>query len=308
MATLNGAKALGIGDITGSITVGKRADIILIRGNDINIAPVADIETSVVQSATPANVDTVLVDGRIVKRGGKLVAYDVDKIVRDAKASALRIRTAAGGRLAPRSTTEGVAMQWASNLARAAAGQRLRSLAGLRQQRQRPGLPVAPAAHGGRVRAGGPTDAVARLLADPIGDKLGQRVIVENRPGPEATSATSWSRSRRPMATRSRLSTVANGQSESLPAGKIRRRARFGPMSLAVRADRDGGAGALEASRPRFIAVHGASRAESPRLGRQRHPAASQRRILQGCPAARHRPCALQGRRPAIDLVRAAST
>ncbi len=102
MATLNGAKALGIADVTGSITVGKRADIILIRGNDINIAPVADIEASVVQSATPANVDTVLVDGRIVKRGGRLVAHDVDRIVRDAKASALRIRTAAGGRLAPR--------------------------------------------------------------------------------------------------------------------------------------------------------------------------------------------------------------
>ena len=101
MATQNGATALGIGDMTGSITAGKRADIILIRGNDINIAPVADVEASVVQSATPANVDTVLVDGRIVKRGGRLVAYDVDKIVRDAKASALRIRAAAGGRLAP---------------------------------------------------------------------------------------------------------------------------------------------------------------------------------------------------------------
>jgi 5-methylthioadenosine/S-adenosylhomocysteine deaminase len=101
MATLNGAKALGLGEVTGSITVGKRADIILIRGNDINIAPIADIEASVVQSATPANVDTVMVDGRIVKRGGRLVAYDVDRVVRDAKASALRIRTAAGGRLAP---------------------------------------------------------------------------------------------------------------------------------------------------------------------------------------------------------------
>jgi cytosine/adenosine deaminase-related metal-dependent hydrolase len=100
MATLNGAKALGIGNTTGSIVAGKRADIILIRGNDINVAPVADIEASVVQSATPANVDTVLADGRIVKRGGKL-AYDVDKIVRDAKAAALRIRTLAGGRLAP---------------------------------------------------------------------------------------------------------------------------------------------------------------------------------------------------------------
>jgi cytosine/adenosine deaminase-related metal-dependent hydrolase len=104
MATLNGAKALGLGDVTGSLAVGKRADIILIRGNDINIAPVADIETSVVQSATPANVDTVMVDGRIVKRGGRLVAHDVPKVVRDATASALKIRTAAGGRLAPAKT------------------------------------------------------------------------------------------------------------------------------------------------------------------------------------------------------------
>ena len=101
MATINGAKALGLGEVTGSLTVGKRADVILIRGNDVNIAPVANIETAVVQSATPANVDTVLVDGRIVKRGGKLVAYDVERIVRQAKASALRIRAAAGGVLAP---------------------------------------------------------------------------------------------------------------------------------------------------------------------------------------------------------------
>jgi cytosine/adenosine deaminase-related metal-dependent hydrolase len=101
MATLNGAKALGLGDVTGSLTVGKRADVILIRTNDVNVAPLANIETTVVQSATPANVDTVLVDGRIVKRQGKLVAYDVEKVVRDAKASSLRIRTSAGGVLTP---------------------------------------------------------------------------------------------------------------------------------------------------------------------------------------------------------------
>ena len=96
MATINGAQALGLGDVTGSLTPGKRADIILIRATDLNIAPLAQIETTVVMSATPANVDTVMVDGRIVKRGGKLDSYDVDKIVRDAKASALRIRAAAG--------------------------------------------------------------------------------------------------------------------------------------------------------------------------------------------------------------------
>src|ERR1051325_8730077 len=46
MATINGAKALGIGDVTGSLTVGKRADIILIRGSDVNIAPIANVATT----------------------------------------------------------------------------------------------------------------------------------------------------------------------------------------------------------------------------------------------------------------------
>ena len=101
MATINGARALGLGDVTGSLTVGKRADIIMIRGNDINVAPVANVETAVVQSATPANVDTVMVDGKIVKRGGRLVGYDVAAIVERAKASSLRIRAATGGVLAP---------------------------------------------------------------------------------------------------------------------------------------------------------------------------------------------------------------
>lgn len=42
-----------------------------------------------------------MVDGKIVKRGGKLVAYDVSNIVRSAKESSLRIRKSAGGRLTP---------------------------------------------------------------------------------------------------------------------------------------------------------------------------------------------------------------
>ena len=88
----------------GSIAPGKRADLILIRGNDVNIAPIANPETSVVQGGSPSNVDTVMVDGRIVKRGGRLVAYDIDNIVREAKESALRIRAVAGGRLAPAPT------------------------------------------------------------------------------------------------------------------------------------------------------------------------------------------------------------
>ncbi|WP_439656682.1 amidohydrolase family protein [Lentzea sp. HUAS TT2] len=101
MATLNGARALGLGDVTGSITVGKRADVILVRANDVNLAPGGLFETTLVQAATAANVDTVFSDGRIIKRGGRLVAYDVERIVGDARASSLRIRTAAGGILTP---------------------------------------------------------------------------------------------------------------------------------------------------------------------------------------------------------------
>lgn len=101
MATINGARALGLGDVTGSLTPGKQADIILIRTNDLNTAPLANIETTVVMAATAANVDTVMVDGRILKRGGRLVDCDVAEVVGQARRSAMRIRTAAGGILAP---------------------------------------------------------------------------------------------------------------------------------------------------------------------------------------------------------------
>lgn len=103
MGTINGARALGLADVTGSLTPGKRADLILVRTGDLNIAPLANIETTIVQSATPANVDTVMVDGRIVKRQGKMVGYDVGAIVERAKRSALKIRNAAGGVLRPMS-------------------------------------------------------------------------------------------------------------------------------------------------------------------------------------------------------------
>jgi len=101
MGTINGAKALGLGDVTGSLTPGKRADIVLIRTDDVNTAPVGNIETMVVLAATPANVDTVMVDGRMLKRHGKLVGFDVPRIVGGATRSAERIRTAAGGNLKP---------------------------------------------------------------------------------------------------------------------------------------------------------------------------------------------------------------
>ncbi len=99
IATLNGARALGLAEITGSLSPGKAADLLLVRAQDINVAPLAAVESAIVRAVTPANVDSVLVDGRFVKRAGELVGIDVAAVVRDATAAAEKIRERAGGRL-----------------------------------------------------------------------------------------------------------------------------------------------------------------------------------------------------------------
>ena len=73
-ATLDGAKVAGIADRTGSITPGKKADVVIIDGGAVNVAPVIDPVAAVVLAADISNVDTVIVDGKILKRNGKLLA------------------------------------------------------------------------------------------------------------------------------------------------------------------------------------------------------------------------------------------
>jgi 5-methylthioadenosine/S-adenosylhomocysteine deaminase len=77
---------------SGTILPGKRADLILVRTDDINIGPLGDPLTAIVRSAQPANVDMVVVDGRILKRGGKLTAVDVGTVVHEAAESLLELK------------------------------------------------------------------------------------------------------------------------------------------------------------------------------------------------------------------------
>ena len=100
IGTLAGARALGLGDEVGSLIPGKAADILLVRADDLNVGPLAAVESAIVRAVTPANVDSVLVGGRFVKRGGELVGIDAAALMRDANESAERIRQKAGGRLA----------------------------------------------------------------------------------------------------------------------------------------------------------------------------------------------------------------
>ena len=92
MATINGARGLGVGDRIGSLVPGKRADIIMVRTSDINIGPMTDAAHLLVEAAQPSNVDTVMVDGRILKRRGRLTAIDTREVVRQAAATLVRAR------------------------------------------------------------------------------------------------------------------------------------------------------------------------------------------------------------------------
>lgn len=79
-ATIDGARALGLEGKVGSLTPGKQADVVLIRATDINLSPVNDPVGAVVLSAHTGNVDSVFVAGKAVKRGGRLVDVNLDRI------------------------------------------------------------------------------------------------------------------------------------------------------------------------------------------------------------------------------------
>ena len=84
LATIEGARSMGMADMIGSLKPGKRADLIMVSTRDINLAVFGDPAHMLVTAAQPANVDTVVIDGRILKRSGRLVHLNVAQIATDA--------------------------------------------------------------------------------------------------------------------------------------------------------------------------------------------------------------------------------
>lgn len=75
-ATMEGAKANGLDSKVGSLSPGKQADIIMLRTDRMNVTPLNDPATAVVLGMDTGNVDTVLVAGRVMKQGGRLLHVD----------------------------------------------------------------------------------------------------------------------------------------------------------------------------------------------------------------------------------------
>lgn len=90
MATINGAKALGVDNIVGSLEKGKKADIIILNTDLIETYPTVDIITNIVHNIQSFNVDTTIINGEVLMKNHKLLLnideeelkYNIDKITK----------------------------------------------------------------------------------------------------------------------------------------------------------------------------------------------------------------------------------
>lgn len=91
MATINGARTLGIDHFTGSLAPGKRADLIMLKKNDLNFSSGTRTKNLLVEATQPQNVDMVMVDGKILKQNGRLTTIDSEDIILKAEAAFRRL-------------------------------------------------------------------------------------------------------------------------------------------------------------------------------------------------------------------------
>ena len=81
MGTIDGAKAMGLDSEIGSLEVGKCADVVLVRLDRLHSTPVTDVISALVYSATPDDVDTVIIDGELLMRERQLLTMDEKEII-----------------------------------------------------------------------------------------------------------------------------------------------------------------------------------------------------------------------------------
>lgn len=91
MATMGGARAMGLENIIGSITPGKRADLLITRCDSPRLAPVHDPVGALVLYANSADVDTVFINGEIVKSKAELTVVSWPEVRKELRASVERI-------------------------------------------------------------------------------------------------------------------------------------------------------------------------------------------------------------------------
>jgi 5-methylthioadenosine/S-adenosylhomocysteine deaminase len=80
MATLRGAKALGLDKKIGSIEEGKRADFVIFNGRSPRLLPEHDVVSNIVYSSNPLDITYTVVDGKVLYEHGRFSNLDIEKI------------------------------------------------------------------------------------------------------------------------------------------------------------------------------------------------------------------------------------
>src|SRR5581483_11461839 len=91
MATVGGAKCLGLEGRIGSLEAGREADVLLIEPRTLNFMPLNDFEPQLVLCGQPRNVNTVIVAGKVLKRHGELIGIDVESTIARCAEAARRV-------------------------------------------------------------------------------------------------------------------------------------------------------------------------------------------------------------------------
>jgi 5-methylthioadenosine/S-adenosylhomocysteine deaminase len=97
MATINGARALGLADQIGSVEVGKRADLQLLDLNRLHTTPQPEPVSTIVYAAEASDVESVIIDGRIVMRNGELLTLKEKDVIVEAHDQSQRLAQRAAG-------------------------------------------------------------------------------------------------------------------------------------------------------------------------------------------------------------------
>lgn len=92
MATLGGAGAIGLDAQIGALTVGRRADLIQVRLDEARMTPTYNIISNLVYAANADDVDTVVVEGKLLMRNGRVLTLDIDRIRADVARLAAQIK------------------------------------------------------------------------------------------------------------------------------------------------------------------------------------------------------------------------
>jgi 5-methylthioadenosine/S-adenosylhomocysteine deaminase len=92
MATINGARALGMGHLAGSLEAGKKADIIILDLNKPHLTPLYNEYSHLVYAAGGADVDGVVINGRVVMEDRRLLTINENEVMNEVRKIAVKIK------------------------------------------------------------------------------------------------------------------------------------------------------------------------------------------------------------------------